>query len=194
MLIGTGYWVQVFSLILDSPVGFINGHSVCWRFGSRDPGSNPAFSRGRQLVSFRFENLLISCLCQSIEINNNKHVYHQSQVRKPIGSGVKWAECSLIIGTGCWVKVFSLILDGSMGFWVGIRSAGGLVPQLRILHSAEQDNLLPTVYFRRGISAELTASGKSSELFSTCFEIWTWNLLYTPGRWHDTSSLSFQCN
>ena len=31
-------------------------HSVCWRLGFRAPlGSNPALSRGRQLVSFRFE-------------------------------------------------------------------------------------------------------------------------------------------
>ena len=66
----------------------------------------------------------IACLCQSIEINNNKHVYRQSQVRKPNGSEVKWAECSLIIGTGCWVQVFSLILDSSVGLWVGIQSAG----------------------------------------------------------------------
>ena len=28
------------------------------------------------------------CICQSIEINNNKHVYRQSQVQKPTGSGV----------------------------------------------------------------------------------------------------------
>ena len=38
------------------------------------------------------------------------------------GSEVKWAECSLIIGTGCWVHVFSLILDSSVGLWVGIQS------------------------------------------------------------------------
>ena len=47
----------------------------------------------------------IACLCQSIEINNNKHVYRQSQVRMPNGCGVEWAECSLIIGTGCRVQV-----------------------------------------------------------------------------------------
>ena len=41
----------------------------------------------------------IACLCQSIEINNNKHVYRQSQVRMLNGCGVEWAECSLIIGT-----------------------------------------------------------------------------------------------
>ena len=29
----------------------------------------------------------IACLCQSIKINENKHVYHQSRVRKPTGSG-----------------------------------------------------------------------------------------------------------
>ena len=36
-------------------------------------------------------------------------------MRKPNGSGVEWVECSLIIGTGCWVQVFSLILDSSVG-------------------------------------------------------------------------------
>ena len=50
----------------------------------------------------------IACLCQSIKINN-KHVYHHSQVRKPISSEVKWAECSLITDTGCWVFVWSSI-------------------------------------------------------------------------------------
>ena len=27
--------------------------------------------------------------------------------------------------------------------------------------------------------------------FSTCFDFWTWNLLHTSGRWHDTWGLSF---
>ena len=49
----------------------------------------------------------IACLCQSIEINNNKYVYRQSQVRMPNGSGVRWAECLLITGTGCPVQVFA---------------------------------------------------------------------------------------
>ena len=62
----------------------------------------------------------IACLCQSIEINNNKNVYRQSQVWKPTDSEVNWAKCSLIIGMGCWVQVFSLILDSSVGLWVGI--------------------------------------------------------------------------
>ena len=69
-------------------------------------------SRFRILHSAEGNNLspldsYIACLCQSIEINNNKHVYRQSQVRKPNGSEVKWVECSLIIGMGCWVQVFS---------------------------------------------------------------------------------------
>ena len=71
----------------------------------------------------------IACLCQSIEINNNKHVYRQSQVRMPNGFGVEWAECSLIIGTGCRVQVFSLILDSSVGLSEGIQSAGDLVSE-----------------------------------------------------------------
>ena len=39
---------------------------------------------------------------------------------------------------------FSLILDSSVGLWVGIQSAGELVSeisQLGILYSAEEDNL-----------------------------------------------------
>ena len=72
-------------------------------------------------------DLNIACLCQSIEINNNNYVYRQSQVRKSTDSGVKWAECSLIIGTGCRVKVFSLILDSSVGLSASIQSAGDLV-------------------------------------------------------------------
>ena len=64
-----------------------------------------------------------ACLCQSIEINNNKHVYRQRQVRKPFGSKDEWAECLLIIGTGCRVQVFSLILDSSVGLSAGIQSA-----------------------------------------------------------------------
>ena len=49
----------------------------------------------------------ISCLCQSIKINNNTHISHQIQVRKPIDYEVKWAERSLIVGTGCWVQVLA---------------------------------------------------------------------------------------
>ena len=74
-------------------------------------------------------DLYNSCLCQSIEINNNKYVYRQSQVRKSTDSGVKWAEYSLIIGTGCRVQVFSLILDSSVGLSASIQSAGDLVSE-----------------------------------------------------------------
>ena len=69
-------------------------------------------------------NSNIACLCHSIEINNNKHVYRQSQVRKPTGSEVEWAECFLIIRTGCRVQVFSMILDSSVRLSAGIQSAG----------------------------------------------------------------------
>ena len=87
-------------------------------------------------------DLNIACLCQSIEINN-KYVYRQSQVRKSTDSGVKWAECLLIIGTGCRVQVFSLILDSSVGLLASIQSAGDLVSGVQILHSAEEHNLSP---------------------------------------------------
>ena len=46
-------------------------------------------------------------------IDNYIHVYCLSQVRNQTNSGVKWTECPLIIGTGCRVQVFSLILDSS---------------------------------------------------------------------------------
>ena len=62
----------------------------------------------------------IACLGQSIEINNTKYVYHQNQVPRPNGSEVKWAECSLIIGTGSWIQViFSLVPYCSVGFVSG---------------------------------------------------------------------------
>ena len=89
----------------------------------------------RILLSAEEDNLSpfdsnIACLCQSIEINNNKHVYRQGQVRMPNGCGVKWAECSLIIGPGCRVQnFFSLILDSSSGLSAGIQSAGELVSE-----------------------------------------------------------------
>ena len=47
----------------------------------------------------------------------------------PNGCGVEWAECSLIIGTGCRVQVFSLIIDSSVGLSAGIQSAGDLVSE-----------------------------------------------------------------
>ena len=72
-------------------------------------------------------DLNIACLCQSIEINDNKYVYRQSQMRKSTDSGVKWAEFSLIIGTGFQVEVFSLILDSTVGLSASIQSAGDLV-------------------------------------------------------------------
>ena len=49
--------VQVFSLILDSLVGLCMGIQYAGDLVSGAPGSNPAFSRGTQLVSFRFENV-----------------------------------------------------------------------------------------------------------------------------------------
>ena len=62
-------------------------------------------------------------------------------------SGAKWAECSLNIGTGCWVQVFSLILDSSVGLsasWIfSLLANWCLGPRVQILHSAEEHNLSP---------------------------------------------------
>ena len=70
------------------------------------------------------------------------YVYRQDQERKPSGSEVKSAECSLMIRN----LSFCLILDSSVGLWVGIQSAGNLVSQtskVRILYSAEEYILCP---------------------------------------------------
>ena len=56
LIIGTSCRVQVFfSLILDSSVGLSASIQSAGDLVSGAPGSNPAFSRGTQLVSFRFE-------------------------------------------------------------------------------------------------------------------------------------------
>ena len=52
---------------------------------------------------------------------------------QPNVSGVEWAECSLIIGAGCRVQVFSLIFNSSVGLSEGIQSAGDSVLWVRIL-------------------------------------------------------------
>ena len=68
----------------------------------------------------------------------------------PNGSGVRWAECLLIIGTGCRVQVFSLILDSSVSLSAGIQSAEDWVSEtlwVGILHSAEEDNLIVSFRF-----------------------------------------------
>ena len=123
LLIGTGCRVQVlaWSSVTQSVCqrGFIL--LAIWCLGSRVQILHSA--EEHNLSPF---DLNIACLCQSIEINN-KYVYRQRQVRKSTGSGVKWAECSLIIGTGCRVQVFSLILDSSVGLSASIQSDGDLV-------------------------------------------------------------------
>ena len=87
----------------------------------------------------------IACLCQSIEINNNKYVYRQSQVRKPTGSEVEWAECLLIIGTGSRVQflAWSSIAQSVFQQACSLLANRCLRPWIRILHSAEEDNLSP---------------------------------------------------
>ena len=90
-------------------------------------------------------DLNIACLCQSIQINN-KHVYRQSQVRKPTDSEVEWAECLLIIGTGYRVQVFlawSSISQSVCQQAFSLLANRCLRPWVRILHSAEEDKLSP---------------------------------------------------
>ena len=87
-----------FSLILNSPVGLSVGIQSA---GDSVPETLVQILHSTEEDSLSPFDSKIACLCQSIEINNNKHVYRQSQVRKPNGSGLEWAECSLILGRGC---------------------------------------------------------------------------------------------
>ena len=87
-----------YSLILDS--------SVALSAGIQSALGSILYSAEEDILS-PFDSK-IACLCQSIGINNNKHVYRQRQVRIPNGSGVEWAECSLILEMGCQVQVFQL--------------------------------------------------------------------------------------
>ena len=144
LIIGTGCRVQVFSLILDSSVVLSAGIQSAEDWVSETLWVRILHSTEEDKLS-PFDSK-IACLCQSIEINNNKYVYRQSQVRMPNGSGVRWVECLLIIGTGCRVQVFSLILDSSVGLSAGIQSSEDWVSEtlwVRILHSGEEDNLSP---------------------------------------------------
>ena len=105
LIIGTGCRVQVFSLILGSSVGLSAGIQSAEDWVSETLWVRILHSADEDNLSL-FDSK-IAYLCQSIEINNNKYVYRQSQVPMPNGSGVRWAECLLIIGTGCWVQVFA---------------------------------------------------------------------------------------
>ena len=63
--------------------------------------------------------------CHTGSINSSPpsaaYMHRQSQVRKPTGSGVEWAECSLIIGTGCRVQVLLELSSLSSSFaWVQV--------------------------------------------------------------------------
>ena len=71
----------------------------------------------------------IACLCQSIQINNNKHVYRQDQVRKPTDSGVGVGWMLADHRDGLSSSSFSLILDSSVGSSMGIQFAGDLVSE-----------------------------------------------------------------
>ena len=108
-------------------------------------GSNPAFSRWNNWSPF--DSISLLC-CQFITINTNKLVYRQSQGWSHISSGVEWAECSLIIGTGYWVHRFSCLAWSSIARSVCQRTFILLeirfqTPWEWILHSTEEDNWSP---------------------------------------------------
>ena len=95
---------------------------------SRAPGYSKRFLRSIKSQIYSSRNNLspfdsnIAWLCQSTEINNNKHGYRQSRMQKPIGDGIEWAECSLIIRMGCssfWLdpRYRSRFVSGHSAWW-----------------------------------------------------------------------------
>ena len=103
-----------------------------------------AFSRGIQVVSFRFENRL--------PVPEHRNKQQQICISPEPGANAKWQW-----GQVGWMladhrdglsssKFFSLILDSSVGLSAGIQSAEDWVSEtlwVRILHSAEEDKLSP---------------------------------------------------
>ena len=142
LIIGAGCRVQVFawSSIAQSVCQRAFSLLAIWCLGHRVQILHSA--EEDNLSPF---DLNIACLCQSIEINNNKYVYRQSQVRKSTDSGAKWAECSLIIGTGCRVQVFawSSIAQSVCQGAFSLLAIWCLGTRVQILYSAEEHNLSP---------------------------------------------------
>ena len=96
-----------FTLILDSSVGLPAAIQSAGDSVPETTSSIPAFSRGRQLVSFRFE---ITCLCQSIEINNNKYICPQD------------GDCRII-----WLMVFRRRMYNAPRYVYGITLRSGFL-------------------------------------------------------------------
>ena len=73
------------------------------------------------------------------------NAWFESKTKAKIGSGIKWAECSLIILTGCRVQVLarSSIAQSVCQWAFSLLAIRCLRPWVRILHWAEEDNLSP---------------------------------------------------
>ena len=142
LIIGTGCRIQVFawSSIAQSVCQRAFSLLAIWCLGPRVQILHSAEEHNLSLF-----DLNIAYLCRSIEINNNKYVYRQSQMRKSTDSVVKWAECSLIIGTGCRVQVFawSSIAQSVCQRAFSLLAIWCMGPRVQILHSAEEHNLSP---------------------------------------------------
>ena len=84
---------------------FVSGHSVRWRFGVSDyQGPNPSFVRGRQPFSLW---LKLIARVRASKLTTNLYIARARCESQPT---VKWAECSLITGTGYRVQVFVWLL------------------------------------------------------------------------------------
>ena len=116
LIIGTGCRVQVFSLILDSSVGLSAGIQSAEDWVSGTLWVRILHSAEEDNLS---PSIRKSLACARASKSTTTNMYVCMYV-----CGVEWAECSLIIGTGCRVQVLSLILDSSVGLSAGIHSAG----------------------------------------------------------------------
>ena len=126
LIIGTGCRVQVlaWSSVTQSVCQRAFSLLANWCLGSRVQILHSA--EEHNLSPF---DLNIACLCQSIEINNNKYVYiarARCESQLTVGSS-GWMLADHRDGLSSRVQNLSLILDSSVGLSASIQSAGDLV-------------------------------------------------------------------
>ena len=103
LIIGTGCWVQV--LAWSTIVGL--------SAGIQSAGDSVPMNFVQILHSAEEDNVFLSiwkslACARASQLTTTNMYIARARCESLNGSGVEWAKCSLIIGTGCWVQVFKL--------------------------------------------------------------------------------------
>ena len=104
------------------------------------------------------DSISLPC-CQCIKITTKKYAYCQSQGWSHVGSGVEWTECSLITGAGYWVQVWSSIAQSVCQRAFSLLKIWFQRPWVRLLHSAEEDNLSHSIRYNFPLASVCTKKG-----------------------------------